>query len=125
MDFFNIQQEKYTMKLLSSLEKVFQDEEPVYKSECLRLSALWGETVSFQATYTGRCEVRECATVRIETELKEHIRVRTVEQIPVGKAVNCKVDDNYLKTTSGLYPDLLRDLKNDEVIISTNQWKSL
>ena len=39
----------YKMKLLSSLAKVFQDEEPVYQMECQMLSALWGETVSFQA----------------------------------------------------------------------------
>ena len=43
----------YKMKLLSSLAKVFQDEEPVYQMECQTLSALWGETVSFQAAYTG------------------------------------------------------------------------
>ena len=30
----------YKMKLLSSLAKVFQDEEPVYQMECQTLSAL-------------------------------------------------------------------------------------
>lgn len=49
---------KYEMKLLSSLAKVFQDETPVYRPECLKLSALWGETVSFQAAYTGDCSER-------------------------------------------------------------------
>lgn len=125
MDFFNMKQEKYTMKLLSSLEKVFYEEEPVYKPECLILSALWGETVSFQAAYTGHYEMRECVDVKIESELKKYIRVRTVEQVPAGKVVNCKVDDNYLKTTSGLYPDLLRKLNDNKVIISSNQWKCL
>lgn len=125
MDFFDIQQEMYTMKLLSSLEKVFYDEEPVYRPECLILSALWGETVSFQAAYTGCYEVRECVDVKIESEINKYIRVRTVEQVPAGKVVNCKVDDNYLKTTAGLYPDLLRELKDNKVLISTNQWKSL
>ena len=50
---------KYEMKLLSSLAKVFQDETPVYQPECLKLSALWGETVSFQAAYTGDFFMRE------------------------------------------------------------------
>ena len=50
---FKQKEVKYEMKLLSSLAKVFQDEMPVYKPECLKLSALWGETVSFQAAYTG------------------------------------------------------------------------
>ena len=44
----------YKMKLLSSLAKVFQDEEPVYQMECQTLSALWGETVSFQAAIYRR-----------------------------------------------------------------------
>ena len=50
---FKQKEVKYEMKLLSSLAKVFQDEMPVYRPECLKLSALWGETVSFQAAYTG------------------------------------------------------------------------
>ena len=44
---------KYQMKVLSSLEKVFPDEEPVYKPECIKLSGLWGETISYQIAYTG------------------------------------------------------------------------
>ena len=59
----------YEMKLLSSLEKVFQDETPVYRPECLVLSALWDETVSFQAAYTGDCFMRERLEVRVVSEL--------------------------------------------------------
>ena len=50
----------YEMKLLSSLDKVFQDETPVYRPECMKLSALWGETVSYQAAYTG--EISLCGS---------------------------------------------------------------
>ena len=116
---------KYEMKLLSSLVKVFQDETPVYQPECLKLSALWGETVSFQAAYTGDFFMRERLDVRVVSPIESRVRVRTVEQVPVGRATNRIVDDNYLKTTSGLYPDLLRELKDGKAIVCSNQWRSL
>ena len=56
---------KYEMKLLSSLVKVFQDETPVYRPECQVLSALWGETVSFQVAYTGDFFMRERLAVQV------------------------------------------------------------
>lgn len=116
---------KYEMKLLSSLVKVFQDETPVYRPECLKLSALWGETVSFQAAYTGDCSESARLDVRVKSPLEQWIRIRTVEQVPVARAVNRMVDDNYLKTSSGLYPDLLRDVKDGKVIVCSRQWRSL
>ena len=114
---FKQKEVKYEMKLLSSLAKVFQGEMPVYKPECLKLSALWGETVSFQAAYTGDFFMRERLDVRVVSPIGRWVRVRTVEQVPVGRATNRIVDDNYLKTTSGLYPDLLRDLKEGKAVV--------
>ena len=34
----------YEMRLVSSLEKVFPDERPVYRPECMKLTGLKGET---------------------------------------------------------------------------------
>lgn len=116
---------EYEMKLLSSLEKVFPDETPVYRPECLVLSALWGETVSFQAAYTGKGFMRERLDVKAASPLGDRIRIRTVEQVPVGRATNGITDDNYLKDRSGLYPDLLRDIPDGKVILCPNQWRSL
>lgn len=116
---------KYEMKLLSSLVKVFQDEVPVYRPECVKLTGLWGETVSFQAAYTGDHFMRERLGVEVHSDIVEYVRVRTVEQVPVGRATNGIVDDNYLRITSGLYPDLLRDLKDGKVIVCSHQWRSL
>ena len=61
MSIFNQKVIKYEMKPLSSLEKVFPDETPVYRMECQMLSGLWGETVSFQVAYTGDFVMRERA----------------------------------------------------------------
>ena len=116
---------EYEIKLLSSLVKVFQDEVPVYQPECQILNALWGETVSFQAAYTTTHPLREILKVQIVSPLEKYIRVRTVEQVPVGRAVNDETDDNYLKTTSGIYPDLLREISDGKVIACSHQWRSL
>ena len=116
---------KYQMKVLSSLEKVFPDEEPVYRPECVKLSGLWGETISYQVAYTGNHFMRERVDVKVVSPIADHVRLRTVEQVPVGRATNGIVDDNYLKTSSGLYPDLLKDIKDDKVIIRSSQWSSL
>lgn len=116
---------KYEMKLLSSLAKVFQDEIPVYQMECQILSGLWGETVSFQAAYTTDNPLREILELKVESPIKDAVKVRSVEQVPVGRATNGIVDDNYLKTTSGLYPDLLREIRDDRVIACSHQWRSL
>lgn len=116
---------KYQMKVLSSLVKVFPDEEPVYRPECLKLSGLWGETISYQVAYTGDFFMRERVDLKVISPIAEHVRVRTVEHVPVGRATNGIVDDNYLRTTSGLYPDLLRDVKDGKVYIRSRQWSSL
>lgn len=115
----------YKMKVLSSLEKVFPDEEPVYRPECLKLSGLWGETVSFQVAYTGDCPEKEWMKIRVVSDIANYVRVRKVELVPVGRAVNEKYDDYYLRTVSGLYPDLLSDLRDDNIYICSRQWSSL
>lgn len=45
--------EMYEIRLVSSLEKVFPEERPVYRPECMKLTCLKGETVSFQAACTS------------------------------------------------------------------------
>ena len=83
-----------------------------------------GETVSFQVAYTGDFVMRERLDVRVVSELAEHVHVRAVGN---GSCRTCDkwiVDDNYLKTTSGLYPDLLKDLKDGKVIVYSRQWRS-
>ena len=63
--------------------------------------------------------MRERLDVRVVSELAEHVHVRTVEMVPVGRATNGIVDDNYLKTTSGLYPDLLKELRMESDCLFT------
>lgn len=48
MSIFNQKVIKYEMKPLSSLEKVFPDETPVYRMECQMLSGLWERRYHFR-----------------------------------------------------------------------------
>lgn len=115
----------YEMKVLSSLVKIFPDEEPVYQPECMVLSALKGETISFQAAYTCKSSLKITSAVSVSSPLEKFIHIRSVETIPVGLACGTETDDNYLRKTSGLYPDLLRELKDGKADILPGKWKSL
>jgi hypothetical protein len=117
---------QYSCKLLSSLEKVFPDELPVYRPECMALTALRGETVSFQFACTCTGFRKNRVVVAVDSPLAAAIRVRSVETVPVGRACNAETDDNYLKTVSGLYPDLLRELLHgDQTDVFPGKWRSL
>ena len=120
----------YKIKLLSSLAKVLADEEPKAQPECTRLTGLWGETVSFQIACTRRGYSGAELEVKVVSDLAEHIRVRTVEQVPVNRAAGISgdgriLDDNFLKTTAGMYPDLLKDIVDNKVLFRSWRWSSL
>lgn len=116
----------FQVKLLSSLDKVFPDQIPVEKPECNKLTALRGETVSFQVAFCGSGFMDRQLYIALESEISDSIRIRTVECVPVRKAVNDRIDDNYLRCKPGMYPDLLRNLPDDNtVLIRSGQWQSL
>ena len=117
----------YRCKILGPLSKVFADEEPTYLPECALFSGLWGETISFQFAYLGDSPRRQTVDVRVKApdELSGRIRLRQVLDVPVGRATNGMVDDNYLRTTPGMYPDLLRELAGGKVDCCGVQWRSI
>lgn len=116
----------YEMIPVSSLEKVFLDEKPVYDIETLNITGLKGEVISFQVAYSSNIPFRQLAKVEIKSPIKNNIKVYTVESVPVTRAAMTIVDDNYLRTTPGLYPDLLKPLPKDGVVkIRSGLWSSL
>lgn len=120
-----IQNNYYRMILLSSLNKVFADEEPLFFPECCRLSGLYGETVSFQAACSFTGNEKEILRVDISSALKKYIRIRQVISVPSAYPAHVKRDSNYLRYTPGLYPDLLRNLDPDEFVLLPGVWQSL
>ena len=106
---------QFKMKLLSSLEKCFCDEDTGQKQPLKRLSMLRNERVNFQLAYAiegfiGRAKE---LTLEIDSPLKDCLSVFRVEQVPVHMPVYRYVeDDNYLRTAPGLYPDLQRPIRD-------------
>ena len=103
------------LKLTSSLEKIFKDSVFNDISEISSLSAFKNERISFQIA----AEIIETETfseqysVNISGELAEYATVREVISVPVTiPTFPCGFsDDNNLRTTPGLYPDLLMPLR--------------
>lgn len=115
----------FEMKILSPLVKVFPEEAPVEMTENMRYSGLKGETVSFQAAYYGACMTKEYAQVAVDSEIRDWIRIRSVELVPSAYPCNAAYDDNYLRTTPGMFPDLLRDLEDGKAALIPRQWRAL
>jgi hypothetical protein len=112
---------RFLIKCLDSLEKVFPDQEPMERKEML--TALWGETASFQVAYYLDSDRYYRGKVVIETELS--YRLRKVSHVPVNFPCLRNRDDNYLRTTPGLFPDLLEDIREGEIILVREQWQSI
>ena len=98
------------IKTVSSLEKVFIDSDlsdyPITK----KITVLRGERASFQVAFTADDDVggSEMCAVTLSGDLAPIARVRKVKNVPVEfPAYRDRVDDNYLRTTPGLYPDIL------------------
>lgn len=117
---------KVHLKLLNSLAKVFSDEEPMEYLESGKLNGFKNEVISFQVAYTAKeVDWNNFAKIEIESPLQDHIRVRKVNLVPVGLATFEDADANYLRKTSGMYPDLLTDLKDGEIRLYGGQWRAV
>lgn len=118
--------EKYKIKCVSLLTKVFPTIEPKDDLANIKLSAFQNEVLSFQVAYYGNIECMEFVTFQIESQLKKDIRIRQVKLMP--SIYPCSIvnyDDNYLDTKPGLYPDLLRDIQEAQVQIVPGQWQAV
>ncbi len=114
------------MKLVSALEKVFLDEEPVEKPEAGRIEGFQNETISFQAAFSlVSPDARVWVWPKIVSPLADYIRVRTVRHVPVRFTCLPDSGDNYLRKTPGLYPDLLQDIVPRRLHAYGGQWDTL
>ncbi|MBQ8719372.1 MAG: hypothetical protein IJY66_08905, partial [Clostridia bacterium] len=105
-------------RLTSSLEKGFLDQMPEQFSPLTRATMLKNQHYSFQLMYRLDSDNHAYRfSIEVESELKPYITLRTVEQVPVlMPCYHGKVDDNYLRTTPGLYPDFLQPIHYDNAI---------
>lgn len=116
---------KLKLKLLSALEKVFLDEEPVERPEDGLLSGFQNETISFQAAYTQDEDWAAFLNCRVESPIEKYVHVRRVSHVPVRFTCFSDSGDNYLRKTPGLYPDLLQELNGYNLKARGGLWDSL
>ena len=110
------------IRLVSCLTKVFFDETP--KEMTFAPEGLIGEACAFQLAYkggTGSVFVR----LHIDSDIRQYIRVYRVCHVPVGYARVPGQDSNYLRTDSGLYPDLLMPPQNEHLRIYADRWEAV
>lgn len=111
-------------KITSSLENIFPDENFDKYPEITRISALRGEKISVQLLYTYKKEadeiyMRKELSPTLSGSLAEYAKLYDVRYVPAEKPVNQSYDDNYLRTSPGLFPDLLIPLNKGESVYTT------
>ena len=100
-------------KIISSLEKCFHDDEFAVPKELTVDTMLKNEIYSFQVCYDMETIVEDKKIVffHVESPLADTVKLYQVKSIPSLLPVNRGIsDDNYLRTTAGLYPDLLEPI---------------
>ncbi len=115
-------------KLVSSLEKGFLDSDIDSFENFSGTAILRKERLSFQLMYTYDEEsdpARSMCKLSITGDLSEYADAREVKCVPVYTP-GYVFDDNYLRTSPGLYPDLLEPLHYDGTIsVIKNQLHSV
>ena len=101
-------------KIVSSLEKCFVDSKLSDFQALKRVSMLKNERLSVQFLYTADEEQTDYF-MKCKLDIKGapamYCTARTVEQVPVKyPCPQPAPDDNYLRTTPGIYPDVLQPL---------------
>lgn len=112
------------LRLLSSMTKVFLDEAPREDLPRDGMTLFGNECFSFQAAWSNLDgEERSFARLRVDSPLGEAVRVRRVCHVPVCYALRPGADDNYLRRSPGLFPDLLAEPEGDW-IVWPGMWES-
>lgn len=124
---------KMEAALRSSLVKVFYNELPEEADPLQLHSVLPGQSLSVQlavknlevgsATYTVHSVIEAKQALPFET-VKINTNIRKVEHVPVHMPVYGN-DGFLIREEAGLYPDLLKPLKNNQAKFTSKQWETL
>jgi hypothetical protein len=119
-----IPQNKLYTRLLSSLAKVFPDEE-IKDQECGIGTMLQNEVFSFQVGYKWSGSLKKNTNIVIDSPLVNFLCIYKVGLVPSEMPCYADHDDNILRSTPGLYPDVLYQLDKGGIILLPEQWRSL
>lgn len=112
----------FQIKAVSSMEKVLPTREPSGDGFCGRLTALKGETVSFQIA----CRQDGLRKERLHIVSEKPVRIRSVGLVPCEYPCHTggRLDADYLGTEPGLYPDLLEEEPACGFSLISCQWRA-
>ena len=119
------------VKIVSSQEKIFIDNNIDDFSSFESVSALSSEVLNFQFIYVDEGDtelpVRPICKLTLEGELAPYATVRDVRSVPVERpTLPGIVDSNYLRMTPGVYPDVLTPLRyGGKVAVGKDKLRSL
>jgi len=120
-----MEHQAFETRLLSSLSKVFPDEE-LADQPYHTASALLNETFSFQVAYRSQTLLKPIK-LRVESGLEDVVSLFTVGLVPSELPVYHDHDEHILRATPGLYPDPLYplNLNEDSLTGYPGQWRSV
>ena len=118
--------QSFEIRFFSSLVKVFPNKAPLPQPESGTLSALCGETVSFQIAYRRPAGMhRAWGRLVVESPVSGWICARKVRNIPGYMPKSLKTDDGYITTEPGLFPDLLEPFEPHRLPLVSGQWRAI
>lgn len=114
------------VKKVTSMEKVFPAQEPTGEGMADCLTALKGETVSWQLAYYWEDTTSACAHVKLCSPIRDRVRVRSVRLVPCQRPnYAAEAGESYLFSEPTLAPDLLTEIPSYGMDLIGGQWRSL
>lgn len=114
------------IKLISSLEKCFLDEDIKDKKGYESGSCLKNELFHFEICFTDnpKDDWKTYMYMTVESPIEKYVRVSRIEVAPVQFAA-IENDGDYLRDTPGLYPDIMQPLETNGRLVASKNLKSL
>ena len=125
---------KFKAVNVSPMEKVFPAAAPSEEGAREKLSGLRGEIVSFQLAYYAESQGFARAEAEVISPIRANVKLRKVALVPCEYPCGPIVDEDYLTTAPGLYPDRLEELDKvsgeekdiyKDIPLIHGQWRSL
>lgn len=113
--------------VVSAYEKIYKTEQFTVDSACLNLTAIKGDTVSFQVVYYS--DETLVGKVKVESAFGKHLLARSVEYVPATcpyrTVEGMYQDGNYTKTKAFECPDVLRTMRAGRLKITKGKYRTV
>ena len=125
----NSESNNWSAVLCDSLEKIFPDQSPRPMNLDIPVVVFRGEEAGFQIAFKPPRLADPVQLGDIEFEITSPagiaVSVQNVALVPVELPAFEDADEHYLRTTPGLFPDLLRPVTDHKVAAVAGQWRAV